>query len=213
MVSTRAHVRYKLADGKTQVPGVTTIVGMLDKSGPLMAWAWKLGMAGQDYKKVRDKAADAGTLTHYFCECDSKGIKTDTEYVNSFSKENIDKAETGFLAYLEWKLHNIDTILHSEYQSVHEELKYGGTIDCIAKLKSGKVALIDYKTGGVYSETSIQIAAYRELSPIAIDEQMILQINKEDGSFIVHKLGNLDRYFEMFKHLLAVYYLQKETKQ
>ncbi len=212
MSKTHAHTVYKLKDGKTRVPGVTTIVGLLDKSGPLMGWAWKLGMAGQDYRKVRDKAADAGTLTHYLIECDSKGVEPDKAYTDEFSKDNMDKAETGFLAYLEWKKHNIDKILYSEYRGVHEDLKYGGTVDCIAKLKSGKVALIDFKTGNVYKETSIQIAAYCELSLLSIDERMILQINKDEGSFIVHQLGNLDKCFEIFKHLLAVYYLRKEIK-
>ena len=37
---------YKL-DGE-RIPGVTTISGLLKPAGPLMHWAWELGMKGQD---------------------------------------------------------------------------------------------------------------------------------------------------------------------
>ena len=49
----KPHQTYTL-DGIT-IPGVTTVLGIIDKSGPLIHWAWKLGMEGKDYKKVRDE--------------------------------------------------------------------------------------------------------------------------------------------------------------
>ena len=206
---TKIHTVYKNSKGE-KVPGVTTIIGLLDKSGPLMHWAWKLGCEGKDYKKARDKAADSGTLCHYLIECDSLEIQLDKEYLKEFTQTDIEKAETGYLAYLEWKKTNIDKILHAEYQGACD--KYGGTIDCIARLKNGKTALIDYKTGGVYDSAYYQVAAYEKLSPVSIEEKMILQINKEDGLFTLHQLGNLDKHFEVFKHLLEIYYLKKEIK-
>ena len=42
--SVRAHQRYKIEDG-TIVPGVTTVVGILNKPA-LVPWANKLGLEG-----------------------------------------------------------------------------------------------------------------------------------------------------------------------
>ena len=54
---------YYLADG-SHVPSVTTIIGRFKESGGLIHWAWALGKEGKDYREVRDKAADAGTMAH-----------------------------------------------------------------------------------------------------------------------------------------------------
>ena len=45
-MKSKAHQRYKLADG-TQVPGVTTITGQLNKPA-LIIWANRLGLQGID---------------------------------------------------------------------------------------------------------------------------------------------------------------------
>lgn len=64
---------YRLKDG-TRVPSVTTIISRFKESGGLVHWAWQLGIDGKDYRKVRDEAADAGTLAHALLECDHKGL-------------------------------------------------------------------------------------------------------------------------------------------
>ena len=58
-----AKAGYYLVDG-TRVPSVTTVLGRFKESGPLIHWAWGLGIQGKDYREERDKAADAGTLAH-----------------------------------------------------------------------------------------------------------------------------------------------------
>lgn len=63
---------YHLKDG-TRVPGTTTIIGRFKESGGLIWWAWDLGMKGLDYRDVRDKAADAGTLVHAMVEAHAAG--------------------------------------------------------------------------------------------------------------------------------------------
>jgi hypothetical protein len=57
-----------LKDG-TQVPGASTICQDRRRHQWLIHWAWNLGMEGQDYRKVRDKAADIGTVAHFMIEC------------------------------------------------------------------------------------------------------------------------------------------------
>ena len=60
---------YKLKSGEI-VPGVTTIIGQLDKPG-LLDWAWRLGKEGKDWREERDSA---GSLAD-----SSKGCATISE--------------------------------------------------------------------------------------------------------------------------------------
>ena len=67
---TKSHQRYRLANGDI-VRGVTTIIG--DNLGwnknALIGWARKEAMAGKDPNKLRDQAADIGTITHFIIQC------------------------------------------------------------------------------------------------------------------------------------------------
>ena len=56
MTTTKAHVRYRTKSG-IMVPGTTTVLNLLAKPA-LVYWAWNLGMQGEDYRKVRDKAME-----------------------------------------------------------------------------------------------------------------------------------------------------------
>ena len=64
---------YYLADGTTRVPSVTTITGRFKDSGGLIYWAWQQGVDGKDFREERDKAAEAGSLSHAMVEADIKG--------------------------------------------------------------------------------------------------------------------------------------------
>lgn len=65
-MTTKAHTRYRTKSGMI-VPGVTTVLSLLAKPA-LIYWAWNLGMQGEDYRKIKEKAADIGTVTHYLVE-------------------------------------------------------------------------------------------------------------------------------------------------
>lgn len=204
---TSAHQKYILADG-TQVKGVTTIIGThlgWNKSA-LIAWARKLAFAGIDPFKVRDQAADIGTITHYLIERHLKGVEPD---LSEYSPADVDKAETGFLAYLEWaKSHELKTI-DIEVQLVSEKYRYGGTLDWRGYI-DGHLAIMDYKTGtGVYDESKIQAAAYKQLwienNNVSEDPGFwLLHLNKEDGTFAPYHWGDLSNYWEIFKCLLRI---------
>lgn len=210
---TKAHQRYHLEDG-TRVPGVTTVInGQLGwNKNVLIAWARREAMAGNDPNKVRDKAADIGTLTHYMVECHIKGEKPD---LSEYSQANIDKAENGFLAYLDWEQANNPTYVESEVQLVSEKHRFGGTIDSIVK-KNGSLWLVDFKTSkGIYVDMKIQVAAYQRLyeetTGKKIDEVHILKLGKEDGSFEHHKLSDQELFtsWAVFTHCLDLYQLKK----
>jgi len=210
-MKTEAHIRYKNKEGKI-IPGATTIVGLLNKP-QLVTWANRLGLQGIDSTAYRDEAARMGTLAHDYILCHHKNTKPD---LTDYSKQEIDAAENSFLSYLEWlKGHTLESLL-LETPLVSEEYQFGGTPDCLGIL-DGEVTLIDYKTGGIYKEAYYQTCAYRQLlmedgrrEPTKI---IILGIPRTpDESFKTEVYTEFDIGWEIFKHLLGIYYLQKEMK-
>ena len=210
-MKTEAHIRYKNKEGKI-IPGATTVVGLLNKP-QLIIWANRLGLQGIDSTAYRDGAARMGILAHDYILCHHKGIKPD---LTDYSKVEIDAAENSFLSYLEWlKGHKLEPLL-LETPLVSEEYQFGGTPDCLCML-DGEIALIDYKTGGIYKEAYYQTCAYRQL--LVENERrvpnkiIILGIPRTpDESFKTEVYTEFDTGWEIFKHLLSIYYLQKETK-
>lgn len=222
---TKAHQRYKLKDG-TIVPSTTTIINMLGwNKNALVAWARREALAGNDPNKVRDKAADIGTIAHYMIECHLKNEEPD---LSEYAQADIDKAENCFLNYLEWEKAHVDEVWHSELQLVSESYKYGGTIDLVGVI-DGKPSILDFKSSkGIYPEYKIQIAAYLQLyyenfnsghnSVLCGDHILtghILRLDKNGDGFEHHVLGKLTSTlrdpWEVFLHCRALYDLRKNV--
>jgi hypothetical protein len=211
----QAHQRYKTKNGVI-VPSVTTITGLLNKPA-LVKWANNLGLQGIDSTKYKDKLAEVGTLAHQFILDSFKGIKTDT---SEYSKETIDKAENSFLSFLDWIKNNDVKHILIEMEVVSEGYMYGGKFDFYG-LVNGIYTLIDFKTGsGIYPEMAYQLSAYKTLleydfeTPYKVEQAMILRIPRtEDEKFEIKVWANLDKQWEIFKHLLEIYQIQKSVKE
>lgn len=207
----KAHVTYKLSDG-TKVPGVTTVLGILNKPA-LVIWANRLGLQGIDSSKYRDEMADIGTLAHQMIVDYFKREKTDT---SEYSSSQINLAENCLLSFWEWeKGHRIEVIM-AETQLISTEYNYGGTIDCFCNL-DGQPTLLDFKTGkAIYPEMFYQLAAYEQLLAEAghlFEVSRILRIGRDENEgFEERTVGKLDKQFEIFKHCLGIYNLQKEVR-
>ena len=199
---------YKTQKGE-RVAGVTTILKNLGwNTDALIGWARREAMAGNDPNKIRDKSADIGTLAHYLCECDAKGIKPE---LDDYSKKHIEIANQCFESYKEWKkLHKIQEI-DSEIQLVSNKYKFGGTIDMLYKV-NGKSILGDIKTSSnIFTEMKVQVSAYEQLlkeNNYKVDEVYILHLNK-DGGFTPYKIGKLDIYWEIFRCCLELEKLKR----
>jgi len=208
----KAHIRYQLPD-KTPVPGVTTVLGILNKPA-LVIWANRLGLQGIDSSKYRDEMGDIGTLAHQMIVDYFNKLETDT---SDYSSNQIELAENCLLSFWEWeKGHKIEVVM-AETPLVSQEYGYGGTIDCFCKL-DGQPTLLDFKTGkAIYPEMFCQLAAYEQLLAEAgqlIEVTRILRIGRDaDEGFEERLVGKLDKHFELFKHCLAIYNLQKEIKK
>jgi hypothetical protein len=157
---TRSHQKYLLKDG-TQVPGASTIAKIGDDGSSLIHWAWNLGMEGLDYRKVRDQAADIGTVCHFMIECFLHGHEAD---LSEFSAADIEKATIAFGNFRRWWDSEGFTILEPEVQLVSEQHMFGGTIDAPSRDKDGKIVLLDWKTSkGIWPAHRFQLAAYEQL--------------------------------------------------
>lgn len=209
--ATAVHQRYRNKAGAV-VPGVTTVIALLAKPA-LINWAWKLGLDGQDMNKVRDKAASIGTITHYMCECRLKGQKPD---LSEYAQADIDVATPMFDSFCKWYADSRLDSIGSEVSVVSERWQYGGCIDLVA-VDSGLVTLFDIKTSkGVYDEYRIQLSAYKEAwgevyPQRPIEKVKVVHLDKETGDLSLHEFSDLSTEFEIFKHLRAIYVLQKKT--
>lgn len=205
----KAHIRYKTKDGKV-VPGATTITGLLNKPY-LVKWANQLGLEGIDSATYTDEAAKTGTLAHAMIQADLTGEKIDRA---QFSEIQIDLAENSILSFLEWKARHQIKVIHCEVPFVSDKMKYGGTVDCYCELDGNRV-LLDFKTSkSIYPEYFVQTAAYAELlreNGFPVEECRILRVGRDaTEGFEERSISDTRKWFEIFQHLLAIYWLKKE---
>lgn len=207
----KAHTVYKTRDGR-RVPGATTITGLLNKPY-LIAWANKLGLEGIDSSKYTDEAAKVGTLAHQMVQDHLQGNTTVTK---QYSQEQIDLASNSFLSYLHWEEgHKVQPII-CEDPMVSEKRLYGGTVDCYCLL-DGIPTLVDFKSGkAIYDEYFVQTSAYKELlieHGHPVEQIKILRIGRDETEgFEERTITDSRDYFDIFCHLLDVYYLKKKLK-
>jgi hypothetical protein len=182
------HQKYITATG-IEVPGGSTICKLGDDPGALIHWAWNLGTEGKDYRKERDQAANIGTIAHFMCEAFLNEFVCD---LSDYDQADIDRALICYNKFLEWWESEGLQVVATETQLVHDDMKFGGTIDLIAKDKDGNLILIDLKTSKRLSDSyTRQIAGYTELWNFnrpyePISRWIIVRIGKQDeGDFEV----------------------------
>ena len=194
---------YKLKDG-TIVPGVTTIIGQLDKPA-LIQWAWKLGKEGKDWREERDSAGDIGTLVHELVLDFGSG-----EVVKLSDKD--ERVKKCFEKFAGWWLGECkgqpDLII--EEPLVSERYQYGGQPDIFIV---NRKKLIDIKTSnGIYDSFWLQLAGYDILlreNGYKIDEYQILWLPKDDR-FDCPIRTDLRKEKKIFKKLLEIYQLRRD---
>jgi len=229
MKKTKLHTRYKIK--KALIPGVTTIIGsqLGWNKQPLIAWARREAIAGNDPTKVRDKAAEIGTLCHllikrHIANALTKNLDIDdvidgyADIYGEYSASAITRGKTAYLAFMDWENENNPRYMQNEVVVIHKRYRYGGTFDLLAKVND-KITLIDFKTGnGFYPEYIIQLAAYYNALPATLKRKttawQILQIDKDTGDFHLHNITNksIDDGWRAFKYLRRLYDLQKMMK-
>lgn len=207
------HTIYRNEAG-IRVPSVTTFLGVAKAVGPFIDWAWNLGLQQIDYKKVRDTAADTGTLVHYLALCELTGQEPDfTEWTD----EERNSTLLPMAQFHKWRdEHEIEPIL-METPFVSEKHQFGGTPDFYG-LVDGVKTLVDFKTGkAIYEEYYSQVAAYAEVLEehgYPIEDIRILRMSKEVGDDGDYKLvTNRDMWFTIFLDCQDIYILRREARK
>lgn len=203
-----------IVDGK-RVPGTTTIISRFKESGGLVHWSWQCGIDGIDYRKVRDDAANAGTLAHAMVEATIRGKEFPTP--NDYPLDTWEKAQSAYSAFDEWTKQTKLKPLETEVALTCRCHMFGGTLD--AMLIQDQLALGDWKTGNaIYSDYLLQLAAYGHLWTVNYPDRPItggyhlLRFSKEHGDFSHHYWRNLDRAWRQFELFREAYDLDKEIK-
>ena len=203
-----------LKDG-TRVPGATTIAGLLDKPY-LVKWGNKLGKEGIDVTEYTNNEARKGTLIHTIIESHNNKEEVD---LGEYSDDEIFEASTVFYGhYKKWEeQHQIEPIF-SEKSLVSEEYRFGGIVDFYAKL-DGKYTVIDFKTSkSISKEHFLQVSSYVQLlkeNGYQVEQLLILDVKKRVDVPLEEAYLTIEEtlpYWEMFKHLLSVYYIKKELE-
>ena len=203
-------------------PGVTTVLKVLDKSGPLMHWAARntaqaalntdiaalratVGDEGvikaltsrSEWK--RDEAAQLGTAVHQMADDMITGrVPDNVLFAPGPTFERVK-------SYAEWWRNSGWTLRASEAMVVHPVFQYGGTLDLLCYDADGKTVLADIKTGsGVYKEAVLQLTAYGMAELLqtdaglftmpAVDRHVILHVTAESPVRVIEcNVGALEK--------------------
>lgn len=111
------------------------------------------------------------------------------------------------IQYQQWCKTMIKNVLYTEKTFFNDSYMYAGTLDLIAELHDGSIAVIDKKTSsGIFPSHILQTAAYFELAKgngIKPKKRIVVQISKDKINAKV--LQNQSRDYHLFLNALSLY--------
>ena len=204
---------YNNAAGE-RIPSVTTVLSRFKESGALMHWAWVQGRDGKDYRETRDAAADAGSCAHALIEAH---IKSAPFVEQGWTDDALARGRVAFGAFQAWSAGCNLMPVASELRLVSETMQVGGTIDCVATVGNA-LAIVDWKTGGLYPDHLYQVAAYAMLYEEANPGAQIIgyhlcRFNRESGDFSHSYFAELEQQRQGFLLMRRLYTIDQATKK
>jgi hypothetical protein len=135
-------------------PSVTRIIKATSPTPPgLIAWYAKHGVEGAN--QLRDEAADRGTQMHILFE---RYMAAQTIEMSTLSEFH-SKALMSFDEFFRKDVAEVYAVEMLLYSDRHE---FAGTCDLVCRLRNGKVAIVDFKSGSsVYDDYAVQLEMYR----------------------------------------------------
>ena len=199
-------VAYKDAAGK-RVPSVTTIISRFKDSGALLYWANQQGLNGTTLDEARNLPATAGTLAHELVEHHLNGWD---KPVLEGDPELIAKAEAAFDNFRKWQDQSRMNFAYTEVSLVSEAHRFGGRLDAVGEDNDGLV-IIDFKTGGLYADHLLQVAAYQTLwNETYPDHRLnggahLISFKRDTADFAHHYFGDLTEEASVFLAMRELY--------
>lgn len=201
----------------TRVPGTTTITGRFKDSGALMYWACSQGQKYPNKPTMEalrgeaEEAAEIGTQAHELFEA-----WLHNEYENVVHEGIHPKAFQAFDNACRWWNQQKGKVVWSEEPLVSPSMRFGGTPDHVIKV-GRKLRIMDVKTGGVYMDALLQVAAYgylvEEVKGQKISGYDIVRFSKDEADFVHRSFEDLSDAWEMFKLLRQAYDLDSKLKK
>lgn len=207
---------YKVTDEKhglkdQRVKGVTTFLGVKDKSQALVSWA--VGEAGlhlydiiskgqivtmddvrealKKHSQIKDEAALIGTAMHAWCEYFIKHKLKEKGFEEAPKLPEDPQILLGVNSFLEWYTSHHVEFLSSERVVYSRKHQYIGTMDFEA-LVDGKLTGGDFKSSnGLYNTVRAQISAYIQAveeeaehngKPVKYENRVAVRLSKETES-------------------------------
>jgi hypothetical protein len=204
---------YKVTDPKfglvkQRVKGVTTYLGIKDKSAPLVSWATETaGLHLYDvlssgnpvtmddvrkaigkHKEIKDEAATIGKAMHEWCEYFIKHKLNREGYETAPALPADPQILLGVESFLEWYMAHHVEFINSERVVYSRKHQYIGTMDFEAII-DGKLTGGDFKSSnGLYNTVLAQISAYQQAAeeeaehlgtPIRFENRVAVRLSKE----------------------------------
>ena len=128
---------------------VTTILGVISKPA---LWEWRMKVGVLEAMRISQAAADLGTEIHAVCEGIARG-----DAVRRWPA----RFRLYATAYFDWLAEDVREVLATERVVVNERRGYAGQVDAIVRLRDGRKAVVDIKTGKSLDGTyRLQLSAY-----------------------------------------------------
>jgi hypothetical protein len=130
---------------------------------------WKEKEGSETVEQVLRKAAQSGSLVHDNIEKLSLAYQAGEEasvfMLDDFGKPKFSEEEwKGIMRFVDFFNNYVDEVILTEQRLHSKRMKVAGTVDMVARLKDGRVVLIDHKFANALSpKYSVQSWAYREM--------------------------------------------------
>ena len=219
---------YKNSDGK-RLPGVTTVLGVLDKPA-LLGWAARTaadaaveactsGAPPEAAKEMgrkavfarRDKAANLGTQAHALVEAHFAGDPVDVDVSDPDSAKVYACARRA----IDHIVATCTRVVLSETAYTDTAAGFGGTLDLVVE-RNGRLLVADLKTGkGAHDEVVPQLAAYRHLlgsvGGVFVEGGLVLHVPVDGDGVVEHEISpwKLDVGWTIFQSALSIYETRK----
>ncbi len=204
---------YKVTDLENELSdfrakGVTTYIGIKDKSMGLVPWATEMAglylydilqkgenitmldviEAMAQHTKIKEDASEVGKKMHEWCEYFIKHKMKKEGYEVAPELPADPQTLLGVNSFLEWYLKEPTEFISSERVVYSRKHKYIGTMDFEA-IRNGKLIAGDFKSSnGLYNSVLAQLSAYVQASeeeaehmgaPIKYEGRVVVRLAKE----------------------------------